>query len=99
MLTQTITRTQKLEALKREPMEPLDYLNKEEPYLDLTEWGGHTRACRALAKATGCDAESIRKNWGKHFEKCPDWAKLALRKDYLLNAIARQDYSLTRMLA
>lgn len=96
MLTQTKT---KLEALKSEPLEPLEYLQLEEPYLNLSEWGGHSRACRVLAKATGCEAESIRKHWGKQFESCPSWAKLALRKDYLLNAIARQDYSLQKTLA
>lgn len=96
MLTQTKL---KLDALKREPLEPLEYLKIEEPYLELSEWGGHSRACRVLAAATGCDAESIRKHWGKQFENCPAWAKLALRKDYLLNAIARKDYSLTRQLA
>lgn len=96
MLTQTKL---KLDALKREPLEPLDYLKIEEPYLELSEWGGHSRACRVLAAATGCDAESIRKHWGKRFENCPAWAKLALRKDHLLNAIARQEYSLTRQLA
>lgn len=99
MLTQTRTREQKLETLKNEPLEPLEYLRIEEPHLELSEWGGHSRACRVLAKATGCDAESIRKHWGKQFESCPSWAKLALRKDYLLNAIARQDYSLQKILA
>ncbi len=96
MLTQTKL---KLDALKSEPLEPLEYLRTEEPYLELTEWGGHSRACRVLARATGCDAESIRKHWGKDFGNTPAWAKLALRKDYLLNAIARQEYSLTKQLA
>lgn len=101
MLTYSSTRSRelKLEDLKQQPMEPLDYLAKEEPYLQLEEWGGHSRACRVLEKVTGCEFDTIRRHWGKRFEKCPNWAKLALRKDHLLNAIARQDYSLQKMLA
>lgn len=98
MLTQTRTRERKLDELMNQPMEPLEYLEKEEPYLDLTEYGAKSRAARILAKATGIDANTIRQHWGNRFEKCPLHVKLSLRKDHLLKAIARQDIALTRLL-
>lgn len=94
-----ILREQKLAAMMDEPMSALDYLKVEQPYLDLTEYGAHSRAAQILSRATGISKHTIRRHWGDNFEKCPLHAQLALRKDHLIRSIARQDVSLARALA
>lgn len=83
-----IEQRRRLQQLADVPMEPLEYLAIMAPQLYLDEHGARAQAARILASAIGLEKpRSIQSNWGDNFEKCPRWAKIALRRNYLLNKL------------
>lgn len=77
----------RIDALRNTPLEPLDYCQR---WVEMSpDDRGYRKACvEALAEATGLSPRTIN-NWGKHFEKRPDYALHALRMADLLNQIRK----------
>ncbi|MBD1836621.1 MULTISPECIES: hypothetical protein [unclassified Coleofasciculus] len=73
---------QRIEALRRIPLEPIDYCNR---WVPLNPNKGYRKSCiNALTKATGLSSQTV-KNWGFNFTRRPQNLPHLLRQLDLLN--------------
>lgn len=77
----------RIDALRELPLEPLTYCER---WVNLpNDERGYRKACiAALAEATGLSPRTVA-NWGKNFEKRPDYVVHSLRMADMLNQIRK----------
>lgn len=75
---------QRIEALRKIPLEPIDYCNR---WVPLNPNKGYRKSCiNALTKASGLSSQTV-KNWGRNFSRRPQNLPYVLRHLDLLNQV------------
>ncbi|WP_449416068.1 hypothetical protein [Phormidium nigroviride] len=80
-------RYQRIETIRRKPLEPQDYCAKWIPKYygkQPGEWGYRAACVREIQRVTELDDRTI-ENWGRDFAKCPKYVHVMLRMADIIN--------------